>query len=218
MRLSVDRMTTPAFFLLVGIATLVSTSTLLATTHLIQFGGSFGLSYSPNTLTVSVGDTIRWQGAFSLHPLSSTAIPAGAQTWTNSTGTAFTYVVQIPGTYTYQCDVHAPGMSGSFTAGAATGVNDEPRQSQPSTIHLDQNYPNPFNPSTRITYSLAQNSSVSLKLFNVMGEEVATLVKGFQTSGIHDVSFDGTGLPTGTYLYCLEAGGSVATKRLVLVK
>jgi plastocyanin len=218
MKLSVDRMTTPALFLLVGIATLVSTSTLLATTYLIQFGGSFGLNYSPNTLTVSVGDTIRWQGAFSVHPLSSTTIPAGAQTWTNTTGTVFTYVAQIPGTYNYQCDVHAPGMSGSFTAAVATGVNDEARRSQPSAFHLDQNYPNPFNPSTHITYSLAQNSSVSLKLFNAIGEEVATLVKGFQASGIHDVSFDGTSLPTGIYLYRLEAGGSVATKRLVHLK
>jgi plastocyanin len=218
MKLSVDRMTTPALFLLVGIATMFSTSTVLATTYLIQFGGSFGQNYSPNTLTVSVGDTVRWQGAFSDHPLSSTTVPAGAQTWTNTTGTVFTYVVQIPGTYTYQCDVHGPDMSGSFTAAAATDVNDGARQSHASTFHVDQNYPNPFNPSTRITYSLAQNSSVSLKVFNAIGEEVATLVKGFQTSGIHDVSFDGTSLPTGIYLYRLEAEGSVVTKRLVLLK
>ena len=109
-------------------------------------------------------------------------------------------------------------MSGSFTASAATDVNDEARQSHPSTFHVDQNYPNPFNPSTRISYSLDQNSLVSLKLYNAIGEEVATLVKGFQTSGIHDVTFDGTNLPTGVYLYRLEAGGSVATKRLVLLK
>jgi len=97
MSLSVDRMTTRALMLLVGIAALVSPSTLLATTHLIQFGGSFGLNYSPNTLTVNVGDTIRWQGNFSFHPLSSVTIPAGALSWTNTTGTVFTYVVQIPG-------------------------------------------------------------------------------------------------------------------------
>ncbi len=212
------RLTISALLVLAGLATILSTSTLMATTHLIQFGGAFGFNYSPISLSVSVGDTLRWQGDFETHPLRSTTIPAGAQSWTNSIGTAFFYVVQIPGSYLYQCEVHAPEMSGSFTATAATAVDDKASPTQPSVFQLEQNYPNPFNPSTRITYSVAETSPVSLRIFNAIGEEVSTLVTGIQEPGSHEVDFDGTGLPTGMYLYRLEAGGSTATKRLILLR
>ncbi|MBI5475938.1 MAG: T9SS type A sorting domain-containing protein [Ignavibacteriales bacterium] len=95
-------------------------SFLNATTHIIQFGGSFGFAYSPNNISVAVGDTIQWQGSFALHPLSSTIIPSGTSGWHVSSGSTFSYVVAQPGTYNYQCDVHSTfGMVGSFTASSA---------------------------------------------------------------------------------------------------
>ena len=215
---SLNRTVKMALVVLMGVALVAPFSSLFATTHLIQFGGSFGLSYSPQSISVAVGDTIRWQGDFTSHPLSSTSVPAGAATFDNSAGTVFTYRVQFPGTYTYKCDIHAPSMSGSFSATSTTGLDNQKGEGQPAEFRLDQNYPNPFNPSTRITYSLSQKSPVTLKVFNAIGEEVATLVRGVQESGRYSVVFEGTGLPTGMYLYRLVAGGQIATKRLILVR
>jgi plastocyanin len=93
-----------------------------AATHVIQFGGGVGLNYVPNTLNVTVGDVVQWQGDFSMHPLSSVSVPVGAATWHNGAGTSFSYTVTVAGAYHYQCDIHGSlGMTGSFTA-AGTGV------------------------------------------------------------------------------------------------
>lgn len=89
---------------------------------------------------------------------------------------------------------------------------------QPITFALSQNYPNPFNPSTKISYDLPNNSFVTLKIFNVMGEEVATLVSSEQSAGNHSVSFDGNQLSSGVYYYRIEAGTFNAVKKMVLLK
>ena len=106
----------PTLLLLIS-TTLLPVWVLTAATHIILFGGGVGLNYSPNSLTVAVGDTIQWQGDFIFHPLSSTTIPAGAASWHNETGTIFNYTVPVPGTYNYHCDNHFfLGMTGSFVA------------------------------------------------------------------------------------------------------
>jgi len=106
-----------SILLLIICTTLLPIWVLTATTHVILFGGGVGLHYSPNSLGVFVGDTIRWQGDFLFHPLSSTSVPVGAASWHNETGTIFNYTVLIPGTYNYQCDNHFSfGMTGSFVA------------------------------------------------------------------------------------------------------
>lgn len=86
-----------------------------ATTHIVTF---VCCEYTPPSLQAAVGDTIEWQGNFSEHPLSSTTIPPGAPPFANSTGTTFSYRIQIAGTYNYHCDFHTPSMAGSFTASA----------------------------------------------------------------------------------------------------
>jgi hypothetical protein len=92
----------------------------------------------------------------------------------------------------------------------------------PQEFKLFQNYPNPFNPSTSIQYSLEKAVQVSLKIYNVLGNEVVTLVQGHQEAGSYTVPFgtgNGTfGLPSGVYFYRLETGSFVSTKKLVLVK
>ena len=94
--------------------------------------------------------------------------------------------------------------------------------SVPQEFALFQNYPNPFNPSTRIQYSLAKAGQVSLKVYNLIGNEVSTLVNGYQEAGIYSVPFSSSretfDLSSGVYFYRLEAGSFVSTRKLILVK
>jgi len=103
-----------------------------------------------------------------------------------------------------------------------TTVNAVENESAPQAFALLQNYPNPFNPSTRIQYSLEKVVRVSLKVYNVLGLEVATLVNGRQEAGSYTVLFNidkGTFcLSSGVYFYRLEAGPFVSTKKLILMK
>ncbi|MFZ1321562.1 MAG: T9SS type A sorting domain-containing protein [Ignavibacteria bacterium] len=88
----------------------------------------------------------------------------------------------------------------------------------PDHYSLSQNYPNPFNPMTIINYQCSMYNDVSLKVFDVLGNEVSTLVNEKQTAGSYSVTFDGSNFPSGVYFYKLEAGQFVETKRMVLIK
>lgn len=84
---------------------------------------------------------------------------------------------------------------------------------------LNQNYPNPFNPSTNISFNLPTSANIKLTIYNVLGQEVATLINGkAMTSGIHTVAFDASALSSGMYIYRLEAGSFTSTKRMMLIK
>ena len=91
-------------------------------------------------------------------------------------------------------------------------------ESTPCQFALAQNYPNPFNPSTTIAYTLPAVSHVSLKIFNVIGQEVAFLVSDVQGIGSHQVVWNASNMPSGTYFMRLEAGNNVAVKKLQLLK
>jgi hypothetical protein len=91
-------------------------------------------------------------------------------------------------------------------------------ESIPTEFSLNQNYPNPFNPSTRISYSLPASSDVTLKIFNSLGEEVATLVNQKQEAGRYELNFNSTGLASGMYLYKIQAGSFTQTKKMILMK
>ncbi len=90
--------------------------------------------------------------------------------------------------------------------------------STPKSFALYQNYPNPFNPTTAITYQLSANSHVTLKVYDILGREVATLVNQKEIAGSHSVTFDGSRLASGVYFYRLVAGSYTATKKLILIK
>jgi soluble P-type ATPase len=94
---------------------------------------------------------------------------------------------------------------------------NEPGQ-QPVAFKLEQNYPNPFNPTTTIRYSVATGGIVSLKVYNTLGQEVATLVNGNVAPGEHIATFDATKLSTGVYIYKLTSGNNVETRKMVLLK
>jgi len=88
----------------------------------------------------------------------------------------------------------------------------------PETYKLHQNYPNPFNPKTVINYNLRVGGNIILKVFDVLGNEVSTLVNEKQIEGTYSVDFDGSGLASGIYFYKLEAGEFIETNRMILLK
>ncbi len=105
-----------------------------------------------------------------------------------------------------------PAPSG--TVGVENGnIAQIPRQ-----IELRQNYPNPFNPSTKISYFLAEAGFVTLKVYDLLGREVTTLVDGYQTPGDYAVDFDARNLAGGAYFYRLQVGNGVQTKKMILAR
>lgn len=88
----------------------------------------------------------------------------------------------------------------------------------PNGFVLNQNYPNPFNPSTKISYSVASDAFVLLKVYDFIGREVSTLVSETRPAGIYTITFDASDLPSGTYFYTLSAGNYVSTKKMILLR
>ncbi len=103
------------------------------------------------------------------------------------------------------------------TSNVLLGV-EYPNLNVPTVYSLDQNYPNPFNPSTTISYSLTSPSKVKLRVYDLLGEEVATLVDADKAAGVHEVTFNGQDLRSGVYLYRLSAAGSTISKKMLLIK
>jgi len=97
-----------------------------------------------------------------------------------------------------------------------TGVQELP--GLPVVYTLEQNYPNPFNPSTKIEFGIPQQANVELKVYNVLGQEVATLVRENLRAGRHQVTFDAKNMASGIYFYKITAGQFVSTKKMVLMK
>jgi hypothetical protein len=121
--------------------------------------------------------------------------------------------------------VHTDSVSlnNNNIGGADVVVTGVPRTGNtPKGYALSQNYPNPFNPSTRIQYTIESAGLVSLKVYDMLGREVATLVNGRQEAGTYTVQFginNGTsGLSSGMYFYRLNVGSFISTKKLVLMK
>jgi len=105
----------------------------------------------------------------------------------------------------------------SFRTTGSTSV-EHTSSPAPTDYALSQNYPNPFNPSTVICYQLPTGGYVTLKLFNALGQQVATLVDGIQDAGFKSITFDASQLPSGVYFYRLQAGAFVENRKMLLVK
>jgi hypothetical protein len=100
----------------------------------------------------------------------------------------------------------------------ATGVVENKTGIAPTEFSLSQNYPNPFNPSTKISFTLPKASNVTLKVYNILGQEVATIFQGFQNAGKYTATFEGVNLASGIYFYSLHADNFTMTKKMILMK
>jgi subtilisin-like proprotein convertase family protein len=101
--------------------------------------------------------------------------------------------------------------------GAVTSI-DPVSGNVPDRFNLYQNYPNPFNPATTIKFDLAKNSDVKIRIYDILGREVRTLVNEFKPAGTYELKFDASSIASGTYFYKIEAGDFVDIKKMVLVK
>ena len=99
-----------------------------------------------------------------------------------------------------------------------TGVRERSTSGVPTSFVLDQNFPNPFNPTTTIHYSLPKGSHVTLRVFNLLGQEVATLIDEFEPAGFRSVQFNASSLASGIYIYSLQAGEFRAARKLLLIR
>jgi hypothetical protein len=116
------------------------------------------------------------------------------------------------GSYTYR--LKQIDFDGTYTYSEEVNAEVE----IPLEYALEQNYPNPFNPSTTIKYSIPEDGFVKLAVYNLLGEEVATIVSNVQKAGRYEVNFSANGLSSGVYVYRIEAANFTASKKLVLMK
>jgi hypothetical protein len=108
-------------------------------------------------------------------------------------------------------------IADALNAGRLVAVEHDQR-THPVEFQLQQNYPNPFNPSTTISYTIPKAGYVTVKVYNILGQEVATLLDGFTTPQTYSLKFEGTGLASGVYFYDLFAPGVNMVKKMLLTK
>ncbi len=141
------------------------------------------------------------------------------------TGTWYDYFSGNPVNITSSPIPLAPGESHIYTSkqlpvpdtAVITGIN-EFNNSIVKTYNLEQNYPNPFNPATTINYQIPKSSLVTLKVYDILGREVATLVNKEEMSGKYSVSFDASKFSSGVYFYKIQAGNFISLKKMILLK
>ncbi len=151
---------------------------------------------------------------------AATAYIAGFRVNKDSSG-VFVYIAGRP----YRLDTAASKANYNYIidnwmiSELPTGMRDQETSAiAPGSFSLNQNYPNPFNPSTRISYSIQKAGLVTLKVYDILGREVATLFNGFQQPNSYSVSFNASGLASGIYFYKLKAGDFVQTRKMMLLK
>ncbi|WP_456425835.1 trypsin-like peptidase domain-containing protein [Rhodocaloribacter sp.] len=178
-------------------------------------GGS--RTIGPISRTIAAGGTI----ARTLTQTVPGGLPAGTYTQTGSVGSYPTADASDGFTWEKAAAKAAGAVVVSDWAtdfealGAEAGA---PEADLPAAFTLDQNYPNPFNPTTMIAFTLPEAGEVTLRVFNALGREVATLAEGFREAGSHQVRFDATDLSAGIYVYVLQSEGFRQTRRMVLLK
>jgi plastocyanin len=194
----------------------INQTVLSQTTHDISVSN---FSFTPAQITITVGDKVIWTNSGGLHNViaDDNSFTSGA---VSSSAWVYEHTFNSVGNNPYYCSAHgAPGgvgMSGVVIVENATDVTDD--NNSVFKFNLIQNFPNPFNPSTKISYTIPERGNVSLKVFNLLGSQVAELVNGEIEAGSYDITFNASNLPTGTYFYRLQTSSYVETKKMILLK
>jgi hypothetical protein len=194
-----------------------------------NLGDSCNSSYTPCCLSIYVCNIIKDTALFGINSRIKSYYNNYSD---NNGGSSYTRhfaknigFLYYGGTY---CGIHAQNYSYAWLKGyvinghvfgdtVLTNANIV-NTTVPDKYKLFQNYPNPFNPRTVIGYSLIKNCDVKLKVYNILGKEVVTLVNGKQSPGTYEVTFDGTQYPSGVYFYKIVAGDFSEVKKMLFVK
>jgi len=182
--------------------------------NVYNFGGEFELS----------ADLINVPEEWSLHLTDNETgetvdLRQSAYTFTYNSSAQKVVAIEnkLPETFTMSAEEAVERFT--LTIDAETGVNiDEPGTGLPDRVALNQNYPNPFNPSTVISYDLPEASDVTIQVYDMTGRQVATLVNSRMEAGTHEVTFNAGNLASGVYIYRLQAGEHMLTRKLTLIK
>lgn len=178
-------------------------------------------TYVPSDLTVNVGDIVKWVNLGGFHD-----VVADDGSFTSGSPSSSNWVFEVSfivvGNKRYYCTEHGSpggiGMSGIVRVIDPTGISETNNLKE---FNLSQNHPNPFNPGTNIQYTIGSQQYVSLKVYDVLGNEVATLVNEEKSAGTYNVAFSvgqTFSLSSGVYLYTLRAGDFSSTRKFVLMK
>ena len=127
-------------------------------------------------------------------------------------------IAWIDSRLTSSYDIFAQQVNHLGELGVASPISAEEPTDLPRVFSLKQNYPNPFNPTTVIPYELPAKSHVTLRIYNVLGQEVATLVNSDMKAGRYQARWDARNMPSGVYIYMLQAGSFIESRKLVLIK
>ena len=175
--------------------------------------------FTPKNITVEIGDTVRWKNVEGNHNVvaddgSFTSGSASTSSW------VYDHVFTSAGENPYYCVNHGSaggnGMAGNVTVEVPTGVAKQ--NGLINNFKLEQNYPNPFNPNTKINWQSPAGGRQTLKIFDVVGNEIATLIDEVKPAGNYDIEFDASSLSSGVYFYRLNAGAYIQTKKMLLIK
>jgi hypothetical protein len=131
-------------------------------------------------------------------------------------GVSDKYLFAAPGNFMMDCGTAGTGLW-RRPLSELVGVTKE-GSDLPLEFTLSQNYPNPFNPSTTIRYQLPIRSIVTIKMYNILGKEITTLVNEKKDAGKYSINFNGSSLPSGVYFYRIQAGSFAETKKMMLLK
>ena len=105
-----------------------------------------------------------------------------------------------------------------FPGESLTSINEKNEKALNADFQLNQNYPNPFNPETKISFSINKPGFVKLLIYDILGREIKTLVKGYKNAGNYSVAFNASNLPSGNYFYSIQFGSKFVTKKMSLIK
>ncbi len=227
----------------IRVRSLIMTLSLLVAIVLVAWDGLsaevevkvLNFEFSPRNITIPAGETVKWAWEDGIHTTTNgtgSADPQAGTLWDapiSSSNRTFSYRFDQEGFFPYFCIPHESfDMKGTITVEAPAGIGDGEGSNSgtlPRSIDLSQNYPNPFNPSTTFTVQIPDGGTheTALRIYDLRGALVSTVVSGNLSGGEYRFAWNGKSdegveLPSGIYIYRLEHGDQVITKKMTMLK